>query len=316
MISVFPFLIICVFQQNLNLNLNHPVTYTIVTDDRLNGATVVPFDAAMHNYTRPPPTNNPAVSTQPQLGAIQSQLGATQPQFGTTQPQMTATRPDPSTTQPPQIATQTQLITSQPHAANTQHAVTTQSSIPTFYLTDHANTLPPGATVLAVADAAGTLQPFAPSAAPSTRGRQSIEAIEQMKEDQNEVRYREQELEPHRQNDRVSEMITNIRDLQRKDRVLRQLYSILTSDEAPPKMTETRDKELRSYLNRIKKYSVKNKTIYRSYGGKDLPVLPISEYGKIFRLFHLPGHSSSSKMIQDIQDHKYSKTCQRIYLSV
>ena len=43
---------------------------------------------------------------------------------------------------------------------------------------------------------------------------------------------------------------------------------------------------------------IKDKIIYSTYSGRDLPVLPISEYSKIFNLFHLPGHASSSKMIQ------------------
>ena len=57
---------------------------------------------------------------------------------------------------------------------------------------------------------------------------------------------------------------------------------------------------MRTYLKQIKKLKIKDKTIFREFSGNDLPILPITEYPKIFELYHNPSHLSPNKMIQNI----------------
>ena len=103
----------------------------------------------------------------------------------------------------------------------------------------------------------------------------------------------------------------SIQTMQKKDKVLRKLFKIVQSGEIPP-LTQERDPELKTYLKRIRKIKIKDNILYRDFNGKDLPILPITEYPKLFELYHLPSHLSPSKMTQNILQSFYLYDMNRI----
>ena len=93
--------------------------------------------------------------------------------------------------------------------------------------------------------------------------------------------------------------VNKVSKLQNEDAVLRQLRVILESNEQPP-LRELATTELKTYVKHLKKYRIKNNVIYRNYHGKDIPVLPVSEFARVFEYYHRPGHTGANKTTETI----------------
>ena len=108
----------------------------------------------------------------------------------------------------------------------------------------------------------------------------------------------QEEADIARFNERASKP-SEVRTLQLQDKALKQLKQWLESGQVPP-FKSIPTAELRTYSKHIRKFELKDGAIFRKFGDKYLPLLPVSEFPRLFQLFHFPSHLSSTKMLNDI----------------